>query len=458
MILGLRFRGQISKIEVLLNGVELSNSQLHQLLFEPAPRHSAQQMYINNNLFNSGLQLELYRVLSLVSTHFNSIDPVVGLRLQYPIRNVLSTKSQDSRQQLSFFCRPHGMVNDLRYHLGYGVIGNKTKISWRRPGKEWVPRSPLRNMVSWWSCQIQQKNGSDGLTKVAGDFITLAKVLGDTGWPSSTPRRTTISFQENAQLVVLDNARVSPAHISMNMARFFERSKHPMFSSCHSIEFALKLSYSILTLSSTPWVEANWTWDNILVMWDSEKIDAELDVVIVHKLQSADESVEQAILCARSETQTLEEPLLTRLGFALTEIAFRKRLEESEDEHMYKTAMKLSETGQIAVREGRIYGDVVKACLTHSYHSGSEIKTISSSHPDFQGAVHEAILSPLHTLWSSMEKVRFEKSLVKNTTFLTRMPQERNSQESISLFPTRILEEEKYQGSDRRHGSDSTLR
>lgn len=405
---------ETDKIEKLLDGLEMSNDQLHRLLFDPALRQSVQQRHVKI-LPGSELQLELYGALSLVFSYFDSIDPVVGLTLSYPTIEDISIMSQDSSQQLSLLCHPRRMSYGWENQLRNVLSDNNENTPWKVPSR-WVRGIAGLDMTRWRRCEIQQKGGSR-LMERESELNTFAQMLGDT--ELSVPKSTTVNFLNSIHHMVLDIIGVSPERTLMNMAKFLEneqgeRSYYPTrASSSYFIEFAYKLSYSILTLSSTPWVRANWTWDNVLVMLDTEKDDEELEVVILHKLESANESIEEALRPTHSKSEKLEEPILTRLGFALTELALRRRLEASDDRLIYKTAINLSDTGQIAVRAGQIYGDVVKACLTHLYRSGSEIKTLNSSSPDFQDAVHEAVLSPLHAVWSSMRKARKLRSTIR---------------------------------------------
>lgn len=447
MRLRLIFATNMPEIEKLLNGLELSNNQLHRLLFEPALHPSVQQICIKKNLSNCELQLELYRTLSEVHANFDAIYPMVFLGMLYPTTKVDSTLIQYGRQQLSIFCRPKGIMHeDLEDRLSDGTRESTEKRSWKIP-KVWAPHEFKLDRDSWWNCEIEQKNGSVGGTDIVNGLSFLAHMLkNDTG--ASTSSRTPISFEGNAHHMLLyKDPVIKAARTLSNMAQFFEderqkRVLHPLkVSSSRFIGFALKLSYSILKLYSTPWVELDWTWENILVTRDNDDLDAEPEVFIVHKLHSADEAVEHTLRWTGFETSKWEDSL-TRLGFALVELAFGRRLEAYDDENLLKTALQLSGTGQIAVREGQIYGDVVRACLTHSYHSGSEIKTIDSDRPDFQDAVREAILSPLHALWLSRKSAQDRKPEVKNLPLLTKeKAQEGKSQNRSTKRP--ILESQR---------------
>lgn len=439
-LLGWRFMKQILNIEGLLIGLELSNDQLHRLLSEPALHQSLQQMRLKKSLSNIELELELYRSLSEAYTVFNAINPVVCLGLLHSPTQLSSAIAQYGRQQLSIFCRPSGMRGQLEKQLSYSSGDKIKRTPWKNQKSVWAPNSFILDKDSRWKCEINQHNPSiDGISRV-NNIGFLADMLKN---QKSALSRTPISFEDNAHhMVVYKDSEIDVPNSFSNMAEFFEdesqkRNRNPMnVSSGRFIGFVLNLSYSILSLFSTPWVEADWTWENILVTRDLGDLDEEPEVFIVHKLHSADGIFEQARFWAGSEPQILKEPL-TRLGVALTELAFRKRLEASDDEFIYKTAMQLSDSGQIAVREGQIYGDVVKACLTRSYPSGSEIKIISSERPDFQDAVMEAILSPLHALWSSSRKDRDRKPQVRNSPLqIKRKALEAKSQERSTPFST----------------------
>lgn len=444
MFLGLIFTTNMPEVEKLLIGLELSNNQLHRLLFEPALHQSVQQICVKKNLSNCELQLELYRSLSEVHAKFDAINPVVFLGMLYPTTKVDATMIQYGGQQLSIFCRPKGIMReDWEDRLSYDTWESTEKRSWKNP-KVWAPHELKLDRDSWWNCEIEQKNGSVGGMDIVNGMSFLAHMLeNNTG--ASTSSRTPISFEGNAHHMLLYKDPVIKAAQKLrtlsNMAQFFEderqkRDLHPLkVSSSRFIGFALKLSYSILKLYSTPWVELDWTWENILVTRDKDELDAEPEVFIVHKLHSADEAVDHTLRWTGVETSKWEDSL-TRLGFALVELAFRRRLDAYDDANLLKTALQLSGTGQIAVREGQIYGDVVRACLTHSYHSGSEIKIIDSDRPDFQDAVREAILSPLHALWLSMRNAQDRKPEVKNLPLLTKeKAQEGESQNRSTKRP-----------------------
>ncbi len=107
--------------------------------------------------------------------------------------------------------------------------------------------------------------------------------------------------------------------------------------------------------------------------------------------------------------ECIGEPILTRLGFALIELALGKRLADMRDPATsssvdpdildMRTAGRLLQSGQVERQEGQLYEDVVRACLKHQFVSKSVVRDLDSEKPNFQDNVKECILAPLHTIW-----------------------------------------------------------
>lgn len=418
ILLRLNYRTKLSKFEEYLNGLEISMKHLQWMLSEQAVYQSVQEAYINSSSPSSSeLQFGLYKTLLQICTDVGSIDPVVGLALPYPTIEAYSTIPLESRQTVSFFCMtPQQMHNYLWSHLHSQLIDENRCPHWQRRTRDSIPVKLAADMASWWSCNGRPKNGSDELLTTSGDLNTLALKLGDPElWLG--PHGTTINSVNSAPVMVFNKISVTPGTVMMNVEEYFAQLNDQLYAkgsqhhfmgtpSSELSEFALKLSYSILLSSSTPWVQLDWSWDNILAMREGENspTPGEIHVVIVQKLHTPDEGIQQAFLWAEAKSDKLIlGAFIERLGFALIDLAFGKKLCSSgndgkDDDTMYKMAMRLCDTGQIAMRAGQIYEKVVKACLTQLYRSGSEIKTINPSRPDFQIAAYEAILSPLHDL------------------------------------------------------------
>lgn len=103
------------------------------------------------------------------------------------------------------------------------------------------------------------------------------------------------------------------------------------------------------------------------------------------------------------------EPELTRLGFALIELALGKRLAELRKEcidHVYdqdmldlKTAKDMVDTGILVEEAGQCYNDVVKVCLEHQVIVSSGVKGLNSKHVDFQLDLERYVVDPIRDLY-----------------------------------------------------------
>ena len=169
---------------------------------------------------------------------------------------------------------------------------------------------------------------------------------------------------------------------------------------------ALSLSHAILSFYSTPWIETCWSWGDFCI--DRENNG---QLFATRKFYSSQMST-LASASRESLTSTLwaihGEPTLTRLGFALIELALGKRLAELRSDNQYPgsdpdtldflTAKTLVESGCVMQAEGQKYENAVKACLLHQFLRSSELVGLDSKRPNFQVNVEESILAPLHTI------------------------------------------------------------
>ncbi len=104
------------------------------------------------------------------------------------------------------------------------------------------------------------------------------------------------------------------------------------------------------------------------------------------------------------------EPILTRLGYALIELALCKRLSDLRDKSLgdnmdpdladYFTAMNILKSGIIGHEEGKGYETVVRVCLEHQFIGRSGKKTLDSRDPSFHKDVEECVIAPLHCMWT----------------------------------------------------------
>lgn len=104
------------------------------------------------------------------------------------------------------------------------------------------------------------------------------------------------------------------------------------------------------------------------------------------------------------------EPELTRLGFALIELAMGQRLSELADQDTdsgidqdmidYRTAKNLMETGVILGEVGQCYHDVVQACLTHQVIGETGLKTLNSKNSTFQSDLERFVVQPIRDYYT----------------------------------------------------------
>ncbi|KAL9609699.1 MAG: hypothetical protein Q9167_005549 [Letrouitia subvulpina] len=179
--------------------------------------------------------------------------------------------------------------------------------------------------------------------------------------------------------------------------------QHFLLSRKERIGLALSLSHAILSIYSTPWIETCWTWKDFCIDRENEG-----QLFATRKFYSSQRNGSTSTSCASlvSEFWTIHgEPILTRLGFALVELALGKRLAELRSNHKYQsldpdtldylTAQNLVNSGLVMRAESRAYEDVVRACLRHQFIRSSEVIGLDSSRPNFQENAEQAIIEPL---------------------------------------------------------------
>lgn len=207
----------------------------------------------------------------------------------------------------------------------------------------------------------------------------------------------------------------SPAYLQgMTSSRNIVCLDHHLAGQCFGLsrkermDLALRMSYAVLQFYASPWIEASWTWRDFCI---DKQNDSQLFVTRkFYSCRSRDSTPTDGKSSTLKFSDFVEEPILTKLGLALIELAIGKRLAELrlEDQPQtldsdlldFSTAKKLVTSGQILREEGRGYEEVVKACLFHQFSCNSQLTKIDSSQPTFQNAVERSIIEPLHKFWS----------------------------------------------------------
>ena len=172
------------------------------------------------------------------------------------------------------------------------------------------------------------------------------------------------------------------------------------------MDLALNLSLAILQFYSTPWIDEWWTWKDFCMLKDDNK-----QVFVTGKFYSTQKPSSPT---AKKLTHTAAasvfwscfgEPILTRLGFALIELALGKRLSQlrpadadpNADQDMLDafTAKSLLADGSVFNEAGQLYHDAVQACLSHQVTIESGPRSLDSKHPDFQQDLERFVVGPI---------------------------------------------------------------
>jgi hypothetical protein len=183
------------------------------------------------------------------------------------------------------------------------------------------------------------------------------------------------------------------------------------------MDLALSLCLAILQFHSTPWIGKWWTWKDFCMLKDDNK-----QVFVTGKFYSTQRPLTPtAKNLAHSVSASLfwacfGEPILTRLGFALIELALGKRLSQlrpsnvdpNGDQDMLDTitAKQVLKDGTVLEEAGQCYHDAVKACLDHCVIMPSGPKTLDSEDPNFQQDLERFVVGPIRdfhmTTWGQI--------------------------------------------------------
>jgi hypothetical protein len=176
------------------------------------------------------------------------------------------------------------------------------------------------------------------------------------------------------------------------------------------MRLALELSYAILQYYSTGWINTSWTWRDFSVTRTEGQDPAESQLFVTTKFYSVLRTSNTVPTSTSSPMWTLiGEPILTRLGFALIELALGKGLSEFRDNDAddsmdpdtldYLTARKILESENLMAEQGSNYEAVVRACLDHQFYCQTKYKRLDSRQTSFHQDVEECVIAPLHSMW-----------------------------------------------------------
>jgi hypothetical protein len=178
-------------------------------------------------------------------------------------------------------------------------------------------------------------------------------------------------------------------------------------------DLALSLSIAILHFYTTPWIDMWWTWKDFCVLkGDKSQIFVTKKFYSVRNQPNGNKTRTNNSESTSAFWELIGEPILTRLGFALVELALEKRLSDFRrkdqldggDDDMVDmvdlmTAKRLVEEGRVYQEAGYCYNEAVKVCLEHQVLSGTKVTRLSSMDPkksmSFQVDVERFVVAPI---------------------------------------------------------------
>jgi len=188
-------------------------------------------------------------------------------------------------------------------------------------------------------------------------------------------------------------------------------------------ELALRLTAALVRFRRTPWMDGPWTWNNIWVSMGQDDDDhniVKFSILFIPREFYSTAITDSSSLLTAVEPDPLSnvhelidnQPILTKLGFALIELAIGKTMEKMQAEYGFDklpldndmvnlmVAKKLLRANRIREEAGQQYEDVVRVCITHEYiDQGGNPVSLMLEHDSFPSSANDAIISPLYGVY-----------------------------------------------------------
>jgi hypothetical protein len=252
---------------------------------------------------------------------------------------------------------------------------------------------------------------SSGLEQggLIGDLCNFIKTLGEQNpIPAPASCLGVLGVKEKkykVQVTSLDGYSSEPPSL-LSLEEYLSPPHKDEITRRKRMDLALSLSLAILQFYRTPWIDMWWTWKDFCVLkGDKSQIFVTKRFYSSHSRLSPKAQSHAASTSAFWEC--FGEPVLTRLGFALVELALGRRLSELRDQQEgimqggdedmldLMTAKHLVGEGKVLEEAGQCYHDAVQACLTHQVIMGTGVKGLNSAHGNFQLDVERFVVAPI---------------------------------------------------------------
>jgi hypothetical protein len=364
----------------------------------------------SHNLQDTNEPFELIFPTKEISEDMLELDPKSPTSLSEIL--VDSTKEYDMRYDI-LPTTENPINNKLNCNSSYERSWSRNTSMSPLPPRE--KRGYLVSFSDTQSSQIDMEN-----TRVIPDLCKFVKDLDDaTASPSQNlclgvlgaKKKYTIQITSVDSVVCLDDYLVA--------SQSWELSRRTR------IDLALSLSLVILQFYSTPWLDTWWTWKDFCMLKNEKP-----QVFINRKFYSTQKSLNALPRQTSHSTSAsmfwyiMGEPILTRLGFALVELALGKRLFElrspngaeivDEDMLDFQTAKNAVSSGLILGEAGQLYNDAVKACLDHRVILPSGVVELNSKHQNFQQDLEQFVVAPIRNLRASNWGLTTEINIISN--------------------------------------------
>ena len=233
------------------------------------------------------------------------------------------------------------------------------------------------------------------------DLCTFIKNFGDPLNPVPTPSLHILVVRGEKYVV---RANLLSTSSAVCLDDYLSPYQEWEISRKERIDLALSLSLAVLVFYSTPWIDNWWTWRDFYTLKDDKsQIFIRAAFYGVNRKSLPRSTSHPASILTFWDCYG--EPILTRLGLALIELALGKRLSEfqepsgdpnvDQDMKDVYTAQKLVTSGRVLQEAGQIYHDVVEACLSHQVTELSAVIGLVSKHPNFQQDLERFVAAPI---------------------------------------------------------------
>ncbi|KAK3374505.1 hypothetical protein B0T24DRAFT_626750 [Lasiosphaeria ovina] len=259
----------------------------------------------------------------------------------------------------------------------------------------------------------------------------------------SDVRQVLLETASDSQMYRMKVTKLDPSGSNQKQQptiRYFAELREPSngFSTRDRLGLALRLSLAIGQLCSTPWISESWSWNDVCVTQaagtavehrNSNRAStaagaAAVKFPVMFILQDMysssydtdNESTAATLAAVPAMSEVLDdEPVLTKLGLALIELAMGRSIEEmkreygpdgSVEEHLANiyTAKKLLLDGKIRSEATREYENVVKVCIGRRFFDkDGNVRGLLSEDKLFLSCFRDAILEPLLEVWKRYE-------------------------------------------------------